>query len=130
MPKTINISLIIAVISFLYWIYLIDPFRRRPLRRNYIKLNKDQKYLWINVCLSVLLMITNKPMTCLPLLFILIALGANKTSLYFFKRNFFFILRGDLVRGTFFDYFFSVCLMTIPMVISIIILISFQRTAF
>lgn len=104
----------------LYWIYLIDPITAKPLKRNYLKLYTDRKYLYINLALSAILFLINQPFTSLPLFLILMILLINKMFLYFFNRNFVFILRGDPVNKRFPDLIFSIFLLFIPFAMSVV----------
>lgn len=120
-----------------YWIFLIDPFRRRPLRRIYIKLYDNKSFLLINMCISLTLVLiqlffkTQGKMEfgfmALPLFFIGIS---NVLTLYARKdinRNFLFILRGDLVSGKFVDYCFTLILLIAPFALSIVTEIVLKR---
>ncbi len=62
----------------------------------------------------------------MPLLFVLLALFFSKISWKFFNKNFLFILRGDLVSGTFYDYFFSFCLIGIPLFTGLFVTVLYQ----
>ena len=114
-------------LSLLYWSYLLDPFTRRPLRRNYLRLYNDKRYLAINVFLSSALLMANTPFSSLPLLFIALALLINKISLVCYGRNFVLIVRGDLIKGRFIDYIFSISLLLVSMTLSIIIMIALRQ---
>ena len=114
-------------LSLLYWSYLLDPFTRRPLRRNYLRLYNDKRYLGVNVFLSSLLLIANTPFSSLPLIFIILALLINKISWVCYGRNFVFIVRGDLIKGKVIDYIFSISLMLVSMTLSIIIMIALRQ---
>lgn len=120
-----NLNGLLALLPFIYWGYLIDPFKRRPLRRNYLRLYKDLIFLWTNVIISLILLLLRTPFSSMPLFFIIVALLINKLSILTLKRNFLFIQRWDLVKGKFIDHLFSFILLFLPGILSIIAMFIF-----
>lgn len=123
-------ELLLSGLPLIYWLYLIDPFTRRPLKRNYLRLYKDSKYLTINLILSAALITLkiyiirdgeNKSVidSSLPLLFILTSLLLIKVSVYKQNRYFKFVQRGDLIKWNSLDMLFTCILFLIPFIVSI-----------
>lgn len=113
-------ELIFTCTAMLYWVYLFDPFHRRPKQRNYLKLIKDYKYLSIHILGSTILILMCKFLAALPLLFILSVLIADKISWHYRKKHFTFIHRGDMVSVQWMDTLLSVGVFLIPLFLAIV----------
>jgi len=53
-------SLISVFAPLLYWLFLIDPFKRRPLSRNYLKLYKNGRFFIICLILAIILIVLDR----------------------------------------------------------------------
>ena len=124
-----DMPVIISLLPLLYWVYLIDPFTSKIPKRNYLRLYRDKKYLFINLGISLLFIVVGLNMRLrgdielqisvfTPLLFILISLFLNKYMLKSKGRDFKFILRGDMEELWSIDMLFSLILFVLPVVLS------------
>ncbi|MBB5623514.1 hypothetical protein HDE69_004600 [Pedobacter cryoconitis] len=125
-----KLELIWFVLGSAYWIYLIDPFCSRPLKRNYLRLYKETKFLCFSLLLSVILLISGCiltatyaliPFSILPILFIVIDLLLIKVSILHLGRPFIFIHRGDLVKVSLANRLYSAALILLPFLLSFIL---------
>jgi len=74
-------ALISVFAPLIYWLFLIDPFKRRPLSRNYLKLYKNGRFFIICLILAIILIVLDLSMLfshrlgfpSIPFFFILIS---------------------------------------------------------
>ena len=94
---------IFFILTFIYWVYLIDPFCSRPLKRNYLKLYKERRFLVVCLLSAMVFPMAKLFYTTsdriiafstVPLLFIIVDLLLIKVSIFHLGRPFRFIQRG------------------------------------
>jgi hypothetical protein len=116
-----------TLLSILFWLFLIDPFKRRTFKRNYFKLYQNK--LFLIICLSISIILTLLPhivltlpmaFSTLPFWYILTSLLLVKATLNKKKLPFKFIQRYDLIKLNLKDFIFSTVLMIVPFVLAII----------
>jgi len=131
MKRTSDVGIIISIISIVYWIYLIDPFKGKPQIRNYKKLINNNRYLIIHVFISSLLFIIGlyrnsyfkspEFFSYSPLFFIAIVKGMNVISRKTMNRDFHLLIRGDRLKTDIFDHFASFATMGMSFVLALLL---------
>ncbi len=129
--KMDNTSIAIFIFTSIYWIYLLDPFKSKPQNRRYKKILHDKTTLISNssICLVLAVLGTIRIIgfqqhdfiALTPLLFIIFLFCFNFVSRKLYARDLHLIIRGDMLKASFFDYFASVFIIIIPFVLSIIL---------
>ena len=131
-----KIAISMSVFSLFYcFLYLVDPFKRKPRNRNSKKLLDSHKFLWTNILVSSLLLLVGLvkfqygdkaafAFSAMPLLFIGTYLLANLTVKNYYKREFVLLLRSDsLKEHSILEIVISIFVLTIPLAIPIILLL-------
>ena len=131
MQRQEYLSLLIFLSSTIYYVYLIDPFKWKPIRRNYKKLLTDPTYFRLNLGIAILFcavgMISillrhdkhgSEAFTMSPLLFILLVKAANWYSRKYYNRDFLLILRGDVIKTAFFNTLSSILVLVLSLALS------------
>lgn len=120
---------ILFVLALVYWIYLIDPFSSRAFKRNYLRLYQEPGFLVISLLIAIAFLISGYilitsnpviPFVILPAVFIVIDLLLIKISISHLGHPFRFIQRGDLIKGSPADRFYSFILIAVPFLLSFI----------
>jgi hypothetical protein len=112
---------------------LIDPFKWKPIRRNYKKLITDPKYFRLNIGIAILFCALgmtsllfrhdkhgSEAFTMSPLLFILLVKAANWYSRKYYNRDFLLILGGDVIKTAFFNTLSSILVLGLSLALSVI----------
>jgi hypothetical protein len=107
------LSVSILIISGVYYFYLLDPFRGKPMKRNYIKILNDPGFFILNLGIAIVISVTGvvrilqrdgddgfSNVTMSPLFFIISVKAVNAYSRKYQGRDFFLHLRGDVVKSS------------------------------
>ena len=52
------LSVSILIVSGVYYFYLLDPFRGKPMKRNYIKILNDPGFFRLNLGIAIVISVT------------------------------------------------------------------------
>jgi hypothetical protein len=140
MPHQNYLSLFVLLASVIYYLYLLDPFRGKPLKRNYKKILNDFGFFLLNLCIAILFSAVgilsilfredergSVGFTMSPLFFIVSVKAVNAYSRKYYNRDFFLLLRGDIVKSSSFsDVLSSVIVLVFSLFLSPIVLFFIQ----
>ena len=131
MPKQEYPSLLIFLCSIIYYVYLLDPFKWKPIKRNYKRLLADPKYFRLNLWIAILFVSAGvmslllrggkagaEAFTMAPILFVLLVKAVNSYSRKYYKRDFILLLRGDVIKTSLSDKLSSFIVILFPLVLS------------
>lgn len=134
------LPLILFILSVAYWLYLVDPFKGKPVKRNYNKLLNNRRYFFTQLIISGILVIINffllrqcnadsgTMFFLTSFFFILIVKGINQYFRMRFDRNIIFLVRGDAIKTPFADILGSILLFIVPFTLAIVILILLKNS--
>ncbi len=133
-----NISIAITTFSFLFYCYLMDPFRWRSGDRNHRRMLVNSRYAKVIYTIAFLIFFggflkvffsdrITIAFASVPLLFVFLIKVAHQISLKYYNRKFFLIVSGDSVKGkSLFQITTSILVICLPIFIPILYLLFFR----
>ncbi|POY39330.1 hypothetical protein C3K47_02190 [Solitalea longa] len=127
--KNINIYYLFVLETIIYWLFLLDPFKNEPIKRNYKKLISNPTFFWVNFTIAALFFIYGLAycskqnaffFTFMPLYFILLVKFINSIFINSYNRDFIFLMKHDRYKTQFVDKICSILLHILPFVLALI----------